>query len=165
MKAMLHDVWDKALEIIVSIFGVAYMLIYCLLPIAILISLVNYGVNFNDKDDSSHVKHNIEQKYKQTSLDKNYRNDIGNDRNTGFSEDEYEKTGEDAFEEDDFEAIEKYRGTREGDNYVFITPTGKYYHTINCPSLSRTKYVKPFVLGQTPDGYEECSKCRPYQFE
>lgn len=85
----------------------------------------------------------------------------GSSDDNPYTEEEYERLAE----EGDFEDIEDYRGTDEGYNYVFITPTGSCYHTIDCETLEDTLYVKPYKLGQTPDGYDPCSVCDPWQWE
>ena len=62
----------------------------------------------------------------------------------------------------DWVPIEEYAGNT---SYVYITPTGSCYHMIDCPRLSRTESVKPYRLGETPNGYRSCSVCDPWQYE
>ncbi len=83
------------------------------------------------------------------------------DNDNPYTDEEYERLAE----EGDFEDINDYLGTQEGYEYVFITPTGHCYHTIDCETLDDTLYVKPYVLGQTPDGYDACPVCDPWQYE
>ena len=84
-----------------------------------------------------------------------------NNDDNPYTDEEYERLAE----EGDFEDIDDYIGTQEGYEYVFITPTGSCYHTIDCETLEDTLYVKPYRLGQTPDGYDPCSVCDPWQYE
>ena len=110
--------------------------------------------------------------YTQSDVEEAYEQgveDAGGNRSKSFDDanfndgdkDDYERTAQ----EGGFEEIDKYRNTIEGGNYVFVTPTGSCYHTLECPSLKDTLYVKPYKLGQVPDSYTECSKCHPWQYE
>lgn len=65
----------------------------------------------------------------------------------------------------DWAPIEEYQDSPEQNSYVYVTPTGSCYHTLNCPTLSHTKKVKPYSLGNVPTEYSNCQVCDPLQYD
>lgn len=72
-------------------------------------------------------------------------------------------TDEIATENLDWAPIEEYRNT--SGSYVYVTPTGSCYHLLDCPTLARTKKVKPYLLSDVPDNYSNCQVCDPLQYD
>lgn len=45
---------------------------------------------------------------------------------------------------------------------VYITPTGKKYHTATCRTLSKTKNIIPIDIEEAKEkGYTACKVCNP----